>query len=136
MILPAFVIGLLLSLTGLLGYTSAQPEHRSFTALIPALFGVVLLVCAVLAWKKSLRMHAMHAAATVALLGIVGTLAALIGRWDKAQWDAKISMIITVVLLVVFLVLCVRSFINARRQRQAQAQAQARVQAKDAATTA
>ncbi len=47
--------------------------HSHVTALIPACFGLVLLFLSLLAQKPTYRMHAMHAAVGVALLGLLAT---------------------------------------------------------------
>ena len=47
-----------------------EPKYKK-TALIPAAFGLALLLCGALALKESRKKHAMHAAAMVGLLGWV-----------------------------------------------------------------
>ena len=64
------VFGMLLTLLGLAGYFLTGAS--SPTALIPAIFGVLLLVLGFLARSEATRKHAMHAAATVALVGCGG----------------------------------------------------------------
>ena len=70
------VFGILLTLLGLVGYFLTGTS--SLTALIPALFGLLLLVLGFLARSESMRKHAMHAAAAVALVGCVGALIPLL----------------------------------------------------------
>ena len=48
--------------------------HFAGTALIPAGFGAVLILCGVLAANPARRKHAMHAAALIGLLGALGGL--------------------------------------------------------------
>ena len=69
------VFGMLLTLLGLAGYFLTGAS--SSTALIPAIFGVLLLVLGFLARSEAARKHAMHAAATVALVGCGGALFSL-----------------------------------------------------------
>ena len=69
------VFGMLLTLLGLAGYFLTGAS--SPTALIPAIFGVLLLVLGFLAHFEAARKHAMHAAATVALVGCGGALFSL-----------------------------------------------------------
>src|SRR5438034_230558 len=66
------VFGILLIVLGLGGFFGTGAEHG--TALIPAYFGTALLILGLLALKDSLRKHAMHVAAMVGLLGVVGAL--------------------------------------------------------------
>ena len=60
---------------GVGGWTLTGME--SPTALIPAGFGVVFGVLAMLARKESIRKHIMHAAAMLALLGFAGSVRGL-----------------------------------------------------------
>lgn len=121
--------GLILILLGLEGYTNTLgifqvTDLHSKTALIPGGFGVALLLCGLLAVKSSIRMHVMHIAAMVGLLGTIGGLA-MGGRElsalmsGTAQRPAAVKMQLTMgVICLAFLVMCVRSFINARRRRK------------------
>ena len=110
------VFGVLLTLLGLAGYFLTGTS--SLTALIPAIFGLLLLVLGFLARSEPLRKHAMHAAATVALVGCVGALIPLL-RTPAAPRSpiAVFSQAAMVVLTAVFVALCVRSFRDARRAR-------------------
>jgi len=118
--LSAIVTGLLLIGLGAWGYLGAEPEHRSVTALIPAGFGVALLLLGLLARKESLRKHAMHAAAALGLIGLVGAAVMVVrklareGNLDGRGPTAQLAM---AVLCAVFVGLCVNSFIQARRAR-------------------
>ena len=111
------VFGALLTLLGLVGYTLTG---TSVTALIPAFFGLILLVLGFLARSESIRQHAMHAAAAVALVGCGGALFSLL-RAPLATRPAiaVFSQAAMVVLTAVFVGLCVRSFREARRRRSA-----------------
>lgn len=111
------LFGTLLTLLGLAGYFLTGAT--SVTALIPAIFGLLLLVLGFLARSESLRRHAMHAAAAVALVGCAGALFSLL-RTPLATRSAMavFSQAAMVVLTAVFVGLCVRSFIAARRARQ------------------
>jgi hypothetical protein len=116
--------GGLLIILGVGGYflTGAQ----SITALIPAFAGIVFEILGFIALKPDLRKHAMHGAAALALLGFLGTIPGLIklAKWmiggvDPARPAAVVSQSIMAALCVIYLVLCVRSFINARRNQGA-----------------
>ena len=70
--LIVFVAGLLLTGLGLLAYFAfATGEDRSMTALIPAFWGVPIMLCAFASLlTRSIRKHAMHLVAILALLGV------------------------------------------------------------------
>ena len=117
MAFTTIVFGLLLTLIGLGGYLLTGTS--SFTALIPAAFGLLLMVLGFLARSDSARRHAMHAAAMVALIGFAGTLASLFMTPAGVRSAiALYSQLATVVLTGLFVVLCVRSFVAARRARR------------------
>lgn len=108
-------------------------QSRAGTSLIPAGFGAALLAMGLLALRESWRMHAMHAAAVLGLVGflfpaIMGLpkLPALLaeGRVMRADGsDATLAVIVQLsmaVLCLVFLGLCIHSFVQARRRRTAE----------------
>jgi uncharacterized membrane protein len=110
------VFGIVLMLLGVVGYAMTR---TSMTALIPSLFGLLLVILGFLARSESLRKHAMHAAAAVALVGCIGALIPLLRTPDGARPAiAVFSQIAMVVLTAMFVALCVRSFIAARRARK------------------
>lgn len=90
------------------------------TALIPAAFGLLLVILGFVAKsKENLRMHLMHAAVFVGLLGFLipaGRLLLHLG--DIKVSLAVLSQIAMSVICLVFVILCVRSFIDARRSKQ------------------
>jgi uncharacterized membrane protein HdeD (DUF308 family) len=115
-------IGILLVVLGVAGFYH-NPEAP--TALIPAGFGAVLLVLGVVALTEHLRKHAMHAAVLVGLVGFVGAavMAAKAGLSDKIDRPVAFGMQVAMaVTCAVFVGLCIKSFIDARRRRQSQAQ--------------
>lgn len=111
------LFGLILIVLGVASYTLTG--RASVTALIPAFFGAVLVICAFVARQESARKHAMHAAVAV---GLVGALAAL-GRGLPAALNgdaarpAVMAQLVMGVLLLIYVALGVRSFIEARRAR-------------------
>lgn len=117
----AIVFGLALTVLGGGLYRMAEPESRSLTALIPSAFGIALVLCGLIARNEKARMHAMHFAA---LLGLVGTAfpayrairAMAGGRSVDLAVGGQLAM---AGLCAVFVVLCVKSFIDARRARKA-----------------
>lgn len=117
------IFSILFILLGVAAYVITGME--SWTALIPAIFGAVLLIFGLLGFKEGLRKHVMHAAAAWSLLGLLGTwrgfftALSMLGGAEVERAPAVIVQGIMAVGCVVFLVLCVRSFIQARRARAA-----------------
>ena len=117
MAFTTIVFGLLLTLLGLGGYFLTGTS--SFTALIPAVPGLLLMVLGFLARSDNVRKHAMHAAVTVALVAFIATLASLFMTPPGVRSAiALYSQVATVLLTGLFVVLCVRSFVAARRARR------------------
>jgi hypothetical protein len=117
------VVGGLLSALGILGYVLS--ESHSLTALIPLVFGTLLEGCGALALRPAFKKHAMHGASVLALLGVVGSVAGFIsflrmitGSVVARPLGAQMQAAMFVVCLV-FLILCVRSFREARARRMA-----------------
>jgi hypothetical protein len=114
--------GIFLMLVGVVGFLTG--ESHSPTALIPAGFGLVLAVLGLLALKATLRKHAMHAAAMVGLIGLIGAavmsvpkLPALLSGGELDRPKAVIAQLVMAVACLIFVGLCVKSFIDARRRR-------------------
>ncbi len=119
------VFGALLTVLGLYGYFGSTADSPSVTALIPAFFGVPLEICGILAMKDSLRKHAMHGAVMIALLGALAAggrglmkIGALFSNDPDVNKRPVVMMLLMAVICAVFVVLCVRSFINVRRERE------------------
>ena len=90
---------------------------KSVTALIPAFAGVPLLACGVIAMRESARKSAMHmaaATATLAFLAAVGRVASV----GVSTSPAGISVLLLAAISGLFLAICIRSFIDARRQQK------------------
>lgn len=122
--------GILLIIIGVGGYFGAQAQHAaldidkpvSLTALIPAIFGFVAFDLGLLALLvDKARKHAMHGAAVVSLLAIVAPTVRILGAMSKGNFDitkiSTIALLSMAVVSAIFLALCVRSFIVARRSR-------------------
>jgi hypothetical protein len=120
----AILVGVALVAVGLGGYlgTGAHTPH----ALIPAVIGVLLGGSGIVAREERFRMHAMHFAVLVALLGAVGCLRGvfqlpgLLAGTGTVPALAIIEQCLTFILCVAFVVTAVRSFIAARRARAGQ----------------
>jgi uncharacterized membrane protein (UPF0136 family) len=114
---------MLLILVGLLFYFLTGSSHP--TALIPAAFGVVLCVLGFLARTDDAkrRMLVMHIAVTVALLGFLFPAARVIMGWIAAHGIllgmAVREELLMAVICLVYVLLCVRSFLAARKARLA-----------------
>ena len=114
------VIGVLLVAVGGVGYGLA--ESKSVTALIPAFVGAPLIVLGLLALKEAWLKHAMHAAATVGLLGFLAGLGNIIRVLVKGGDLTALPGLMTLkmtLLCGVLVALCINSFIQARRRRAA-----------------
>mgnify|MGYP006288561281 FL=1 len=117
-----------LTLLGLYAYlVMSEPDSRSITALIPAFFGIVFLLLGFVALSAKLKKHAMHAAAGLGLLAILGTAGGVmkLPTWfdDPASLGERADAVpvqsIMFAASVVFVGLCVWSFIQARRAKKA-----------------
>jgi membrane associated rhomboid family serine protease len=128
----AMLFGSLLISVGLIGYLNPSligtpPEKQSPTALIPAFFGGALLLLGLISrLAPNLRKHAMHFAAMVGLLGVIGGAVRpimLLVKGEKIDTGAApfISQMLMIAISALFLFLCVRSFIAARKAREAAA---------------
>ena len=60
--MSAIITGIALLALGPVFYFLGEPGHRSFTSFIPSAFGLIILLCGIVAQKQSLRKAAMHAA--------------------------------------------------------------------------
>ena len=116
------VFAVLLVGLGLAGYLGTGSLHP--TALIPAWFGLALGIFGFLAISPSERRRKlfMHINVTIALLGFLGAAAEAIRGYVHAQSAgmppdevALASKATMAGLLLVYVILCVRSFIAARR---------------------
>jgi hypothetical protein len=115
-------LGVVLIILGLAGY--ALTGAVSLTALIPAAFGLVIALSGVMARDERKRKHAMHAAVAVALLGFLGSIRGVLqigALFDgtAARPAAVVSQTIMAVLTLGYIVMAVRSFVQARANRRA-----------------
>ena len=95
--------------------------RQSVTALIPAFFGLPLLVLGVGALKEGLREVAMYIAVVIGALGFAGTvrglmkLPALLSGGEIDRPTAVAVQAAMAIVCLVFVLLCVGSFVRARR---------------------
>ena len=118
----AIIFGLILDILGVASFVATGAAH--FTALIPSVFGTIIFLCGILAHvRPDLRKHAMHVAAVFGLLGTLGGLGMGLPKIGAvmagtAQRPVAVAMQISMGLIaLVFLALCVKSFIDARRAK-------------------
>ena len=111
--------GLILIVLGLASYFLTG--RASITALIPAFFGAVFVILALVARNEAARKHAMHAAVALGLLGFLGTLRVvpLVMRGELLR-PAVLAQLAMMILMAIYVALGVRSFKAARRARLAQ----------------
>lgn len=115
----AIWFGRLLILVGAVGYGYGfYGGNASLTALIPAAFGVVLMLLGHLASNESMRKHLMHVAVVIALLGFILPFGRIMSKISEfALSAATVSQLAMAVICLIFVVLAVRSFIAARQSQ-------------------
>jgi len=122
----SMLFGFILAVLGVAGFISTGSS--SYTALIPAIFGIILYVCGRVGMSApKTRKHVMHVAALVSVVGILGVVPRFAGKLPalfsgqpvEPSATAVILQLVTAILLVVFLILCIKSFIDARKARSA-----------------
>jgi Transmembrane proteins 14C len=117
--------GILLIILGIFGYVATGSAHP--TALIPVGIGVLFIFFGVMANSNDAkkRMLWMHISVTVALLVFLGMIPAAIdvirlSRGTYFPYPAAVEEKATLCLFsLIYVLFCVRSFINARRNRLA-----------------
>ena len=94
-------------------------DSQSPTALIPTGFGALLIIAGLAGCSAKSRMHAMHVAVLVALLGAAGGIVMGIMGIGKGKSQAAIvEQLIMGVLCALYVALSVRSFLAARTRRR------------------
>ena len=115
----AIAFGVILIALGIVGYVATGAS--SPTALIPSFIGLLLAATGAIARNPAKRKHAMHAAAAIGLIGFAGAarglskIGAVLSGEPVERPAAVVSQSVMAVLCLLFVILCVRSFINARR---------------------
>jgi len=119
------VFALLLVALGMIGFFGTGGTH--YTALIPAWIGLALGVFGVLAMSPSegRRKLFMHINVTIGLLGFLGAAYSALHGYGLARSEgvnpnmmALGSKLTMAALMLIYVNLCVRSFIEARRSRK------------------
>jgi hypothetical protein len=112
--------GIILFVLGLVSFILTGSQ--SFTALIPSAFGVLLFICALIAGNENRQKIAMHIAQVLALLGLLGSISGLVklliyvfGTGMLERPAAIIAQTIMAIICLIYLILGIRTFINARK---------------------
>jgi hypothetical protein len=111
------VVGFLLVLLGVVGYVGTG--GASITALIPAMVGALFLVLALVARSPEARKHVMHAAVAIALISVLGVVPRILAAVNAGDTErpAVLAQMAMAAILAVYVLLGVKSFIDARRAR-------------------
>jgi hypothetical protein len=122
MALITVVCGAVLIGIGVAGFL----PHQAATALIPAYIGAALAVLGLLSFNDRRRKHTMHAAAALGALSFAATavmgwpkLAVKLTGGELERPAAVYSQSATALVCLVFVGLCINSFVQARRRRRA-----------------
>lgn len=115
-----FITGAILVVVGVVGYAVAANPH--WTAFIPSLIGVLLLISGAVAVKN--LMAGIHMALLFALIGALGMIMPLGSLGDLFAGEAErpsavVAALISLIVLVIYLALGIRSFLAARRWKKA-----------------
>lgn len=119
------LFAVLLIALGLTGFIYTGSVHP--TALIPTWFGLAMGVFGVLAMSpsESRRKLFMHINVTIGLLGFLGAVGSALHEYGNARSQgidvnpiALGSQLTMAVLLLIYVNMCIKSFIEARRARK------------------
>jgi len=119
----ALVFGLALVGVGLVSFYKpgvlGEFGEISKTALIPAYIGAALVVCGWLTMGfPKLRKHAMHFAAVIALFGFVGGFMPMNRSGFNFNKASAVAGALLSGISLLFVILCVKSFIAASKARK------------------
>ena len=111
------VFAVLLIALGLVGYLGTGSQYP--TALIPTWIGIALLLCGLITLARpAVRKHAMHLAALLGVFGFIGGFMPLFRSEFNFAKASAVSGVLMSGLSLLFVVLCVKSFIDAKKARQ------------------
>jgi len=86
----------------------------SITSLIPAFIGLPILICGALAFNPDFRKWAVHIAIVIAVLAVIAVSMRMPKAFD-AGGSILASHILSLLAMLAYIALCVRSFIKARQ---------------------
>ena len=105
-------------MVGLIGFFGTGATHP--TALIPCGLGLLLIICGLLARHEKIRMHVMHVAVLVGLLGFgatvsaYGMILAVLTQTAGEKASSSIAKMATALICGLYVVRCIQSFVQAR----------------------
>jgi hypothetical protein len=116
------ITGLLLSALGIWGRFFTEHGGGSITSLIPLFAGAPLVLLGLVALNERFLKHAMHLAAMIGCLGLLGAggrLVAVLITKGQVEGPAAWATAVMTALCALFVLACVNSFLAARRRRRA-----------------
>ena len=114
----SIIFGILLNVVGLIGFFGTGATHP--TALIPCGLGLLLIICGLLARNEKIRMHVMHVAVLVGLLGFgatvsaYGMILAVLTQTAGEKASSSIAKMATALICGLYVVRFIQSFVQAR----------------------
>jgi hypothetical protein len=123
--MPLFtiIVGVVLDALGIAGFVASG----AYTALIPSVFGTIILICGLLAFlRPGWRRHSLHVAAAVSALGFIAIFARsgkefpalLTGAETAAPTMALAMQLVFALICLLYFAVCFRSFLQARMAKK------------------
>ena len=110
--------GVILSVWGVIAYSIQSADPPSITAMIPAFFGLPMLVLGFLSVKNPAnRHHYMHASMVFGLLMALGGVR-IATTFDGMSWLGIVSHLLLLLVGISFMVVGIMSFRSARLERE------------------
>ncbi len=114
------LFGLLLVAIGLGGYYFAD-ANQPMAPFGTAVLGIAMFVCGLVAAQGAMRRLAMHVAALIGMIGFVGPMVTIFNDITNTANTAEVlAKGLTSALCLMFVLMCVNSFLEARRARTAE----------------
>ena len=114
----AIMDGVILSVWGVIAYSIQSADPPSITAMIPAFFGLPMLVLGFLSLKNPAnRHHYMHASMVFGLLMALGG-ARIATTFDGMSWLGIVSHLLLLLVGISFMIVGIMSFRSARLERE------------------
>jgi len=118
----AIIEGGFLVLFGIATYLYSGANPTNWTALIPSILGLGILIPGYVAYYNSeISKHAMHVTAVFALLGVLGGLDSILGFLDGNYSLGNISKGVLLIICGEYMYFCILSFRAARIKREQEA---------------
>jgi hypothetical protein len=112
------VYAVILILIGVISYLASGMV--SITALIPAFFGIVVLILGIAAFSEKTRKRAMHIASVMGLIGFLVTVSglfdvsAMLSGEQIARPGAAVGKSFMAIFSLIYFLICLWSFVSAR----------------------